>query len=131
MAAVPAVDTLHTRSSMKTRPICTSHGADLTVLPVEALWTRTQKVVHHILEEAKERPLINAVSGINSRQQGMLTYFAASTVLARVAVAFVGFDLTVLAGEPRSTGAGVAALASVGARGIVLTRLVVGAVVQI
>ena len=59
------------------------------------------------------------------------TYFAAASVLAGVAVTLVGFDLAVLAGEAGSAGAGVAALAGVGARGFVLARLVVGAVVQV
>ena len=60
-----------------------------------------------------------------------MAYFAAAATLAGVAVALVGLDLTVLAGEPGSARAGVAALARVGARGFVLARLVVGAVVQV
>lgn len=59
------------------------------------------------------------------------TYLAAAAVPAGVAVALVGLDLTVLAGEPGPAGAGVAALAGVGARGVVLAWLVVGAVVQV
>ena len=60
-----------------------------------------------------------------------MTHFAAATVLAGVAVALVGLDLAVFAGEPGSAGAGVAALAGVGAGSVIATRLVVGAVVQI
>lgn len=61
----------------------------------------------------------------------MLIYFAAAAVLAGVAVALVGLDLTVFAGEAELACAGVAALTSVGARGAVPARLVVGAVVQV
>lgn len=61
----------------------------------------------------------------------MLTHFAAATILTGVAVTLVDLDLTVFASKPRSAGAGVTALASVGARGIILAWLVVGAVVQV
>lgn len=67
----------------------------------------------------------------SSVRSGALTYFAASAVRAGVAVAFIGLGLAVFASETGLTGAGVAALAGVGARSIVLARLVVGAVVQI
>lgn len=67
----------------------------------------------------------------SSVRSGALTYFAAAAVLAGVAVALVGLDLTVLAGEAGPAGTGVAALARVGTRSIVLARLVVGAVVQV
>lgn len=62
---------------------------------------------------------------------GAFTYFAAATVLAGVAVAFVDLNLAVFAGEAGPAGAGVAALTGVGARGSVLAGLVVGAVVQV
>lgn len=52
--AVPAGDVLNTRSSVKTRPVCALHGADLTVCPVEALRARTGITVLHILEERRE-----------------------------------------------------------------------------
>lgn len=67
----------------------------------------------------------------NSTASAALTYFAAAAVLAGVAVALAGLHLTVLAGEAGPAGARVAALASIGARGIVLARLMVGAVVQV
>lgn len=67
----------------------------------------------------------------DEKQQLHQTYFAAAAVLAGVAVALVGFDLAVFASEAGPAGAGVAALTGVGARGLVLTRLVVGAVVQV
>lgn len=51
----------------------------------------------------------------SSMTSGTLTYFAAAAVLAGVAVALVGLDLTVYASEPRPASAGVAALACVGA----------------
>lgn len=60
-----------------------------------------------------------------------MTYFAAAAVLAGVAFTLVGFVLAVCSGEPRPAGASVAALTGVGARGIILARLVVGAVVQV
>lgn len=59
------------------------------------------------------------------------THLATSTVLAGVAVAFVGLDLAVFPGETGSAGAGVAALAGVGARSVVLTGAVIGAIVQV
>lgn len=59
------------------------------------------------------------------------THFAAAAILAGVALAIVGLDLTGDAGEAGLAGAGVAALPSVGARGFVLARLVIGAVVQV
>lgn len=61
----------------------------------------------------------------------LLTHFAAAAVLAGVAVTLVGLNLAVFAREAGPAGAGVAALASVGAGGVVLTWLVVGAVVQV
>lgn len=61
----------------------------------------------------------------------MLTHFATSAVLAGVAVALVGLNLAVLPCEAGSAGARVAALAGVGARGIVPTRPVIGAIVQV
>lgn len=59
------------------------------------------------------------------------TYRAASTILARVGVTFVDFNLTVGACIARSAGTSVAPLTSVGARGTILAGLVVGAVVQV
>lgn len=59
------------------------------------------------------------------------TYSAASTILARVGVALIDFNLTVGACVPGSARTSVAPLTSVGARGTVLAGLVVGAVVQV
>lgn len=61
----------------------------------------------------------------------MDSYVAAASVFAGVAVALVGFQLTVGAAEAGPAGARVAALARVCARGAVGTRLVVGAVVEV
>lgn len=61
----------------------------------------------------------------------LVTHFAAATVPAGVAVALVGLDLAVFAGEAGPAGAGVAALTGVGAGSVVAAWLVVGAVVQI
>lgn len=58
-----------------------------------------------------------------------VTHFAAATVFAGVAVAAIGLSLAVHTSEPRLAGAGVTALSSVGARGIILARLVISAVV--
>lgn len=63
--------------------------------------------------------------------QATQTYSAASTVLARVGVTFIDFNLTVGACVPGSARTSVASLTSVGACGTILTRLVVGAVVQV
>lgn len=60
-----------------------------------------------------------------------MTYFAAAAVLAGVPVALVDLDLAVFSGEAGSAGAGVAALTRVGAGGVVLTRFMVGAVIQV
>lgn len=61
----------------------------------------------------------------------LLTYVAAAAVPAGVAVALVDFDLAVFAGVAGPAGARIAALTGVGARGAVLARLVVGAVIQV
>lgn len=50
VAAVPASVGLHTGSPIKTRPVGTSHGTDLAVLPIETLRARAGIVVHQILE---------------------------------------------------------------------------------
>lgn len=63
--------------------------------------------------------------------QATQTYSAASTILARVGITFIDFNLTVGACVPRSARTSVASLTSVGARGTVLAGLVVGAVVQV
>lgn len=70
------------------------------------------------------------------RRDGVLhptlaAHFATSAVLAGVAVAFVGLNLAVFPGEAGSAGARITALASVGARGVILTRPVIGAIVQV
>lgn len=60
--------------------------------------------------------------GVSMREQeplgsgvDLVTYFAASSVPAGVAVAFVGLRLTVLASEAGLARAGIASLAGVGA----------------
>lgn len=63
--------------------------------------------------------------------QATQTYSAASTILARVGVTLVDFNLTVGACVPRSARTCVAPLSCVGACGTVLAGLVVGAVVQV
>lgn len=65
------------------------------------------------------------------RAKFIKSYFAAAPILTGVAVALVGLNLAVFASESWPAGAGVAAFAGVGARGAILTRLVVGAVVQV
>lgn len=59
------------------------------------------------------------------------THSATSAISARVAGAFVDFDLTAGPSETRSAGAGVTSLAGVGASGAVLTGFVMCAVVKI
>ena len=61
----------------------------------------------------------------------MYTHVAAASVLAGVAVALVGLQLTVGASVAGPAGAGVAALPCVGAGGTVGAGLVVGAVVEV
>lgn len=62
---------------------------------------------------------------------GTFTHVATSSILAGVAVTLVGLQLAVGAPEARPAGAGVAALARVGAGGPIGARLVVGAVVEV
>lgn len=62
---------------------------------------------------------------------GVCTYVAAASVFAGVAVALVSFQLAVGTAKAGPAGAGVAALASVCARGAIGTWLVVGAVVEV
>lgn len=70
---------------------------------------------------------------MGSSTQGILlkTHVAAASVLAGVAVALVYLQLAVGAAVAGPAGAGVAALACIGAGGPISTRLVVGAVVQV
>ena len=71
-------------------------------------------------------------NGVYKRaHQSRSTYITAATILARVAVALAGLDLAVGAAEAGLAGAGVAALACVGASGVVLAWLVVGTEVQV
>lgn len=60
-----------------------------------------------------------------------VTYRAAASVLAGIAVAFIGLDLAVGAAVAGLAGTGVTPLAGVGAGGPVRARLVVGAVVEV
>lgn len=144
--AVPSANVLNAGPCVITRFVRARHGADRTVLPIETLRARTGIIVHQILEEIRgedevrrSRTLFEYAYFVSLLQSLVfkrplwsdLTYFAASAVRAGVAVAFVGLGLAVLAGESGLAGAGVAALASVGARSTVLAWLVVGAVVQI
>lgn len=61
----------------------------------------------------------------------LYTHIAAASILAGVAVTFIGFQLTVDASEARPASACVAALACVGTGRSIGTRLVVGAVVEV
>lgn len=61
----------------------------------------------------------------------MGTYVTAATVLARIAVAFIGFNLAVGATKTRLAGAGIAPLPRVCACGIILAWFMVGAEVKV
>lgn len=54
-AAVTAGHILHAGSSIKTRPVGARHGADLAVLPVEALRARTGIIALQILGEETKK----------------------------------------------------------------------------
>lgn len=133
-AAVTTGRVFHAGSTIKTRVVRTRHSTDLAVLPIEALRTHAQIVVHQILEKKRGEKVNVSWSHKNFAvvcKFDLLTHFAAAAVLAGVAVTLVGLNLAVFAREAGSAGAGVAALPSVGAGGIVLTWLVVGAVVKV
>lgn len=67
VAAVTARVCLHAGSPVKTWPICTSHGTDLAVLPIETLRACTRIIVHQILERRREeRRLYHHRPGKNS-----------------------------------------------------------------
>lgn len=67
VAVVPARVCLHAGSPVKTWPVCTSHGADLAVLPIETLRACTRIIVHQILERRrKERRLYHHRPGNSS-----------------------------------------------------------------
>lgn len=104
-AAVSPIRVVGASPTIEARSISTRHCAQLTVFAIEA-W--------------------GAGTGI-----AVLEISAASTILARVGVTFIDFNLTVGACVPRSARTSVAPLTSVGACGTILTRLVVGAVVQV
>lgn len=65
---------------------------------------------------------------INKARQ---TYRAASSILARVGIAFVDLNLTVGPGVARTARTSVASLAGIGAGGSILARLVVSTVVKV
>lgn len=134
-AAVAAGRLLHAGSSIKARSICTLHSADLTVLSIEALRTRADVVVHLILEGQRAVRCENRATRWGSAAPpappAPPTHLATPTILAGVAVAFVGLNLAVLPRETGSAGARVAALARVGARSVVLTGSAIGAIVQV
>lgn len=60
-----------------------------------------------------------------------MTYVAAASIFARVAVTLVDLQFTVIAPKSWAAGAGVTALSCVCAGGAVSARLVVGAVVEV
>lgn len=104
-ASVSAMRLLAARAAIEARRVCASHGANLTVLAVEPLRTGAGVIVFQIR--------------------------AAASVLAGIAVAFIGLDLAVGAAVAGLAGTGVTPLAGVGAGGPVRARLVVGAVVEV
>lgn len=104
-AAVAPVGVVSASPTVEARPVSTSHRTQLTVLPVEA-W--------------------RAGTGI-----AVLEISAASTILARVGITFIDFNLTIGACVARSARTSVAPLTSIGACGTILAGLVVGAVVQV
>lgn len=60
-----------------------------------------------------------------------MTYRTTSSILARVGVTFIDLNLTVGSSIARTARASVTSLASIGAGGSVLARLVVSAVVKV
>ena len=54
-ADVPAGVFFHASPSVEARPVCTRHGADLAVLPVEALRARARIIIHQILEGRRRK----------------------------------------------------------------------------
>lgn len=136
VAHVAARHLLLAGAAVETGVVGAGHGAGLAVLTVEALRTGAGVPVHQVLEQRRR---VRTASGhppdspSTSRggAGGGATHLAAAAILAGVAVALVGLDLAVDAGEAGLAGAGVAALPRVGARGLVLARLVIGAVVQV
>lgn len=143
-AGVAARDVLLARAAVETRIVRTGHCTGFTVLPVEALRARARVVVHQVLEWTRDGRRVRTtrrnpgelklqLAGRKARggASGAVTHLTAAAVPARVAVALVGLQLAVDAGEAGLARAGVAALPGVGARGVVLARLVIGAVVQV
>lgn len=145
-AAVAARRIFLTGASVETRPVRASHRTAFTVLPWEALRARAEIVVHQILERKQETEREQTLPSrqvcwefflpvwFNKQRARMssnssVTHFAAAAVFAGVAVTLIGLSLAVYTSEPRLAGAGVTALSSVGARGIILARLVISAVV--
>lgn len=104
-AAVSTIRVVSASPSIEARSISTSHCTQLTVFTIEA-W--------------------GAGTGI-----AVLEIRAASTILARVGITFVDFNLAAGACVPRSARTSVAPLTGVGACGTILAWLVVSAVVQV
>lgn len=61
----------------------------------------------------------------------IVTYVTTASVLAWVAVTFVGLDLAVCSAETGLAGTGVTALAGVGAGSVIPAGLVIGAEIQV
>lgn len=104
-ADVATGEFLLTCASIKAGIICTGHGNDFTVLPVESLRTRARVIVLQIITTA--------------------------AILAGVAVTLINLQLTVCASKSRPAGASVAALSSVGAGGAISAGFVIGTVVEV
>lgn len=123
VAGVASGDVLLAGAAVETRIVRASHGAGFTVLPVEALRASARVLVHQILEMDRrqtDRRRVRTTQAEEVKRSGAGlpgpgTHFAAAAVPAGVAVALVGLDLAVDAGEPGLAGAGVAALPGVGA----------------
>lgn len=135
-AAVSTIRVVSASPSIEAWSISTSHCTQLTVFTIEAWGAGTGIAVLEILRGKHDKcpkylPEVVLKYKRELQKQATQTYSAASTILARVGITFVDFNLTAGACVPRSARTSVAPLTSVGACGTILAWLVVSAVVQV
>lgn len=105
LAEVASLRVITAAATIKTRAISTSVGTQLTVVAVETRWACALVAIFIVS--------------------------AAASIVTRVSRAFVDLNLTTGTTETWQTGAGVAALTSVGTGRSIQTGFVVSAVIQI
>ena len=152
LAEIASLGVVGTTPAVEARPVGTSHGAELAVVAVETGGTCALVGAVKVLKARKANDVTTKVCYLDvllfpnaalvspplpdPRPPPLIifhttTYSAAASVATGASRTFIDLDLTAGPCEARGTGAGVAALAGVGAGSSVEARFVVGTVIQI